>query len=269
MNGSLRRVSAVILRYLYLHKRSLPRTFEIVFWPVMELLVWGFTSVYFQSLTQNGAISKFLVFLINGMIFWDILYRSQQGVSISIIEDIWTQNIVNVLVSPLRISEWLIGTFAYGLLKISLITLILSGIAFGLYHFDLVGRMGFYLVPLAAGLLFFGWALGVFTSGLVIRWGYAAEALIWGIPFLVQPVSAIYYPLSVLPGWLQAIARCLPSTYVFEGMREILATGRMPGFYFLVIFGLNGIYFAAAGLFFNWMYRSSRESGRLGRLGMD
>lgn len=269
MTLSLRRIGAVILRYLYLHKRSLPRTLEIVFWPVMELLVWGFVSVYFQSLVGNGAVSKFMVFLISGMIFWDILYRSQQGVSISIIEDIWTQNIVNVLVSPLKISEWLIGTFIYGFLKISLITLILSGIALGLYHFNLVGRVGFYLVPLAAGLLFFGWALGVFTSGLVIRWGYAAEALIWGVPFLVQPVSAIYYPLSVLPGWLQPIARGLPSTYVFEGMRAVLATGSMPKHYFLLIFGLNLFYFAAAGLFFNWMYRSARESGRLGRLGMD
>lgn len=263
---TLRRIGAVVLRYLYLHKRSLPRTLEIVFWPVMELLVWGFVSVYFQKLTGGAG---FVVFLINAMIFWDILYRSQQGVSISIIEDIWTQNIVNVLVSPLKIWEWLFGSFIYGLLKISLITLILSLIAFGLYHYNLIDRVGLYLVPLGAGLLCFGWALGVFTSALVIRWGYAAEALIWGVPFLVQPVSAIFYPLSILPPALQAVARCLPSTYVFEGMRAVVATGTMAKSYFIWIYSLNLFYFVVAGIFFKAMYGSARETGRLGRLGMD
>ncbi len=267
MRESFQRISAVVLRYLYLHKRSLPRTFEIVFWPVMELLVWGFVSVYIQSIS-GGALSKIIVFLINAMIFWDILYRSQQGISISIIEDIWTQNIVNVLVSPLKIWEWLLGTFIYSILKISAITTILSAIALGLYHFNLIGRIGFYLIPLAASLLFFGWALGVFTSSLVIRWGHAAEALIWGVPFLIQPVSAIFYPLSVLPPWLRPISLCLPSTYVFEGMRSIIATGTMPTKYILLSFGLNIIYFVLASIFFNWMYRGARATGRLGRLGM-
>lgn len=268
MNESCRRISAVVLRYLYLHKRSLPRTFEIIFWPVMELLVWGFVSVYIQSISQD-ALSKIIVFLINAMIFWDILYRSQQGVSISIIEDIWTQNIVNVLVSPLKIWEWLFGTFIYSILKITAITAILSMIAAALYHFSLIERMGFYLIPLAASLLFFGWALGILASALVIRWGHAAEALIWGVPFLIQPVSAIFYPLSVLPKWLQIISRCLPSTYVFEGMRSVLATGRMPKEFFWTAFGLNAVYFVLASLFFKWMYESARKTGRLGRLGMD
>ncbi len=268
MSDSLKRISAVVLRYLYLHKRSLPRTFEIIFWPVMELLVWGFVSVYIQSLS-GGVLSKIIVFLISGMIFWDILYRSQQGISISIIEDIWTQNIVNVLVSPLKIWEWLLGTFIYSILKITAITTILSFIALGLYHFNLISRIGFYLIPLAASLLFFGWALGVFTSSLVIRWGHAAEALIWGVPFLIQPVSAIFYPLSVLPGWLQPIARCLPSTYVFEGMRSIIATGQMARREIFLAFGLNIIYFILASLFFGWMFRQARSTGRLGRLGMD
>lgn len=268
MTDSLRRISAVVLRYLYLHKRSLPRTFEIILWPVMELLVWGFVSVYIQSISQD-TLSKVIVFLINAMIFWDILYRSQQGVSISIIEDIWTQNIVNVLVSPLKLWEWLLGTFIYSILKIIAITAILSLIAAGLYHFHLIERMGFYLIPLVASLLFFGWALGIFASSLVIRWGHAAEALIWGVPFLIQPVSAIFYPLSVLPKWLQVISRCLPSTYVFEGMRSVLATGQMPKEYFWMAFGLNAVYFALASLFFKWMFELARESGRLGRLGMD
>ncbi|MBI4410995.1 MAG: ABC transporter permease, partial [Deltaproteobacteria bacterium] len=93
--------------------------------------------------------------------------------------------------------------------------------------------------------------------------------LIWGIPFLVQPISAIFYPLSVLPPPVQVVSRLLPSTYVFEGMRAVIRDGTMPFHDILIAFGLNLVYFLLAGLFFKWMYAKSRDSGRLGRLGMD
>src|SRR3989338_3833737 len=155
--SSAGRIQAMLLRYLYLHQRSLPRTLEIFFWPVMELLVWGFVSVYIRSLSPT-TLSKIVFLLLNAMIFWDILYRSQQAVSIAIIEDILTQNIVNILVSPLRIWEWLLATFIYGFLKVVVITTILSLIAFGLYRFDLIDNLGLYLIPLMFNLLLFGWA---------------------------------------------------------------------------------------------------------------
>ncbi len=268
MKKTLGRIGGILSRYLYLHTRSMPRLFEIFFWPVMELLVWGFVSVYFQSLVSNPA-TRIAAILVSAMIFWDILYRSQQAVSIAVVEDIWTQNIVNILVSPLRIWEWLAATFIYGFFKISIITLILSGIALGLYHFNLYGHLGLYMIPLLVNLLFFGWALGVFTSALVIRWGHSAEALIWGIPYLVQPISAIYYPVSVLPAPLQCVAWSLPSTWVFEGIRQVTKTGALPWNYFWASLGLNLFYFLLASLFFGKMFRSARNTGRLGRLGMD
>ena len=268
MSATLTRIRAVLLRYFILHTRSLPRTLEVFFWPVMELLVWGFVTVYIRSISQD-VVGNVVVFFINAMIFWDILYRSQQAVSIAIVEDIWTQNIVNILVSPLKIWEWLLATFIYGAAKITAITTLLSLIAFLLYHFNLVDQMGFYLIPLIFNLLLFGWALGVFTTGLMIRWGHSAEALIWGIPYLIQPLSAIYYPLSVLPKWLQVVSKTLPSTYVFEGMRQAAQTGTMPLEYFFIGFALNLFYFVLAGIFFRWMYGIARETGRLGHLGMD
>lgn len=268
MTGSFVRIQGCLQRYFYLHKRSLLRIFEIFFWPVMELLVWGFVSLYFQSMAETK-YSQIIFFLIGAMIFWDILYRSQQAVSIAIVEDIWTQNIVNILVSPLKIWEWLTATFIYGFIKILLITVILGITSLTLYHFNLIDLLGFYIIPLMINLLFFGWALGVFTSGLVIRWGHAAEALIWGIPYLIQPISAIYYPVSVLPVPMQWISWTLPSTYVFEGIRAVSATHAMPWEYSVKALGLNLVYFVLAGMFFNKMYKSARKTGRLGRLGMD
>ena len=268
MRKSLKRISAMFLRYLYLHKRSLPRTFEIFFWPVMDLFVWGFVAVYIQGFAVD-ALSRIIVYLINALIFWDILYRSQQGVSISFVEDMWTQNIVNILVSPLRIWEWHTATFIYGTVKSLIIMLILSVIAFFLYRFNLIAATGFYLIPLVGNLFLFGWALGVATSGLIIRYGHAAEALIWGIPFLIQPVSAVFYPLSVLPVWVQLLSKLLTSTYVFEGMRSVIATGAMPWRFTVTAFALNVAYFILGSLFFQKMFEKSRETGRLGHLGLD
>lgn len=268
MNASIRRVRAMLARYLYLHRRSLPRTFEIVFWPVTELLVWGFVMLYLESVSANPA-ARLFGFLISAMIFWDLLYRSQQSVSISFVEDIWTQNIVNLLVSPLRIAEWISATLVYGLLKVTLITSILGVIAWTGYRYDFIGTLGPALVPLAFNLLLFGWALGIGTSGLVLRWGHSAEALIWGVPYLIQPLSAIYYPVTVLPEWLRPLAYALPSTHVFEGVRRVVSTGRMDWTAFGWALGLNAVYFVLAALAFTRLFRSARRSGRLGRLGMD
>ncbi len=268
MNESITRIGAMISRYLYLHKRSLPRFLEIIFWPVMELLVWGFVSVYIQTLSNN-TIPKIIPLLLSAMIFWDVLYRSQQAVSIAFVEDIWTQNIVNLFISPLKTWEWVMATFLYGFTKTVLIATILSVISLFLYHFHLLSHLQIYIIPLFLNLILFGWAVGLFTSALVIRFGHSAEALIWGVPFLIQPLSAVYYPLSVLPVWLRVISLGLPSTYVFEGIRFVINTGTLPVEDFWKSFILNLLYFVAAGVFFHIMKEKARASGRLGRLGMD
>ncbi len=231
-------------------------------------LVWGYVSMYLKSISQN-ALAPVTASLINAMIFWDILYRSQQGVSISFVEDMWTQNIMNLLISPLKIWEWIVAAISYGLLKISVIVTILTLIVAGLYHLNWISNLGFYLLPLSLNLLLFGWALGIFTAALMIRWGHAAEALIWGIPFLIQPIAAVFYPLSILPPWLQMVSKTLSATYVFEGMRSVIRTGGMETRFFLIPLGLNILYLALASFFFQWMYEKARLTGRLGRLGMD
>lgn len=258
----------MFLRYAYLHKRSLPRTFEIVLWPVMELLVWGYVSMYLKNVSHNSLLNV-TTSLINAMIFWDILYRSQQGVSISFVEDIWTQNIMNLLISPLKIWEWILSAVLYGLLKIAIIVTILSLIVAGLYHLNWISNLGFALLPLTFNLILFGWAVGIFTAALMIRWGHAAEALIWGIPFLIQPVAAVFYPVSILPGWLQVFSKMIPATYVFEGMRSVIRDGRLPLDFFYTPLILNLLYLVLASFFFQWMYEKARLTGRLGRLGMD
>src|ERR1043166_7188885 len=214
-------IGALVLRYLFLYTRSWVRVIELVFWPLMDLLVWGYLTVF---LLKNGkeCFSTPLTFLIGAMIFWDVLFRSQQAVAISFLEDIWTRNLLNVFVAPIRISEFLGATFLVGLIRVVVTVVLLTVMAKVLYAFNLFD-LKLSLIPFFANLLIFGWALGMISTALITRWGQAAEGLAWAVPFLIQPVSAVFYPVSVLPHWLQPVGLALPCTHVFEGMREVLA----------------------------------------------
>jgi ABC-2 type transport system permease protein len=258
------RVGALLLRYLYLYRRSLARSMEIFFWPVMDLLVWGFVTVYFQKLAAPRAV----VFLLGAVIFWDVFYRSQQAITLSLSEEIWVRNLLNVFIAPVRTVEIVLATCLLGVIRATISASVLGLLAFGLYAFD-VTTLGAALLPYLASILLFGWAVGMCTMALILRFGHAAEALIWGTPFLLQPISAAFYPVAVLPPVLRSIALLLPTTHVFEGMRATLATGRPALAALLPAFALNAVYLALAGAFFGWMMSRVREKGYLARLAME
>ena len=267
MISSMPRVLALLQRYAFLHRRSLIRAFDIVFWPVMDLLIWGFVTLYLQQAAQ-GPLATTIVFLIGTMIGWDIHYRGQQAVTISLMEEIWTRNITNLLIAPVRLWEWVAASFLYGGVKVVLVGVLLAMVARTVYAFDVVA-IGWPFVPLVASLLMFGWAIGLGTAGLLLRFGYAAEALIWGIPFLIQPFSCVFYPLAALPAWAQPIARILPSTYAFEGLRLAIAGGAVPAALWTATIALNIVYLVLGAMTFLSMFRSARRTGHLGRLGQD
>lgn len=258
------RIATVVRRYVLIHLRSPARLLDLFFWPVMELFVWGFFTVYLRQNALDGAVRVMLV-LINGLVFWDILFRSQQALSLAFMEELWTRNVLNLLISPLRAIEWVTGASLYGLIKTGIIVGVLLALATLLYAFQL-GALGFYFVPLAFNLLVFGYGMGLFTTGLLLRWGHAAEALIWGIPFLIQPFSAIFYPLSVYPRWLKPFCLLLPSTWVMEGMRGVVLTGRFDWRSFLWSLGLNAVYTTLFTLFCARMLERGRVTGQLVRM---
>jgi ABC-2 type transport system permease protein len=252
------------MRYFFLHRRSVARVMEIFFWPVMNLIVWGFVTSYLKEL----ALPKTVLFLIGSVILWDVLYRSQQGITLAITEEFWVKNIINIFISPISTGELLAAICIVGIIKSVVTTIVLGFLAFFFYRFNLLAA-GLGLIPFLANLLLFGWAVGLFTMALIFRYGRAGEALIWGVPFLIQPISAVFYPVSVLPAWLQKIAYLLPSTYVFEGMRQVLATGVTDMSKLGISFGLNLVYLLLGSLYFSWMLRKVREMGYLSRLHLE
>jgi ABC-2 type transport system permease protein len=257
-------VSGLVLRYTYLYRRSLPRILEMIFWPSMDLLVWGFVTRYLTKMnpTAGGAVT----FLIGAMIFWDVLYRSAQGVTVSFLEDLWSKNIMNVFVAPVRLREFVAATFLVGIGKTGFIVLLLAGLSVVLYGFNL-DSLGLSLIPFFANLLIMGWTIGIFTMAIIMRYGQSMEAMAWGVPFLIQPFSAVFYPVNVLPVWMQTVAWCLPSTPVFEGMRAVLREGSCPLHLFWYATALNAFWFILASLFLGNMHRVAREKGYLAKLG--
>lgn len=142
----------------------------------------------------------------------------------------------------------------------------MASLAFSLYSFNLL-TLGFTAALLFANLLLMGWSLGVFTIGFILRFGPPAEGLAWALPFLVQPISAVFYPVNILPNWLQPIAWSVPSTYVFEGMRQIVAQGHMNWHYLQSAFLLNIVYMIICGLVFHFLFEDARNHGYLAKYG--
>lgn len=264
MRRSLGRISAVLLRHLYLYPVSLSRFMEIFYWPVLELLIWGYLTVY---LSRNpGSATNWTAFFLGAVILWGVLNRSQQAVCVSFLEEIWSRNLLNLFASPLSPMEFLAATMLLSFVKFILAAIVTVFLAWLIYSFNIF-QLGFWLIPLAGNLIVMGWAIGIVTTSVILRYGEQAEMLAWGIVFLIQPFAAVFYPVSVLPRPLQSVARLLPCTYVFEGMRSVIATGSMSWEKFFAASALNAAYLLAALAFFKWMYRQSQERGLLTKLG--
>jgi ABC-2 type transport system permease protein len=260
---NLRIISALVLRYLYLYTRTPMRLIELVFWPVVDLVVWGTLTMSIQRHTTPEFGHKFL-FLIGGMILWDVLFRAQQGVAISFLEDVWTRNLLNVFVAPVRTAEYVAATFIVGLMRIFVTVLVLSSLAAVAYQFN-VFSMQWSLIPFFVNLLVFGWSLGMISTALILRWGQAAESLAWAVPFFIQPLVCVFYAVSDLPAWSRPLAYALPATHVFEGMRAVLEPGahgvpwQSMGWAVL----LNIVFMSIAAGIFAWMLNTTKKRGLL------
>ncbi len=255
------RVWAIFTRHFYLYKRSLSRWMGIFYWPVVDIFVWGFITVYLQQYLANVVVA-----FLGALILWDILFRSQQGISITFLEEVWSRNLLNLFVTPLRPIEFLTASMLMGLFMVTAATLASAFLAWAVYSFNLL-ILGVALWPFIINLVAMGWAIGVVTTAIILRFGQKAEVLAWGMTFLFQPISAVFYPVTILPGWLQPVAKMVPATHVFEGMRQVLRHGNFPLNELLWATGLNVLYLLAALAFFYWIFGQVRELGLLMKVG--
>jgi len=258
------RISTMLLRYLYLLKSSWIRILELAYWPTMQMIMWGFLNQYLMS--AESSVIKIAGMLIAAVLLWDVMFRSNIGVAVSFLEEIWSRNLAQLFASPLRPYEW-----ALSLLSISLIRTIIGVIpaailAIPFYSYSIFD-MGIPLIAFFANLMIFGGAVGLLVSALVLRYGMGAESLAWVGIFLIAPISGIYYPISVLPEWLQTIAWALPSAHVFEGMRALLTENVFMTDLFINAAILNVLYMGSGLAVFLYVFRLARIRGLLIQIG--
>jgi ABC-2 type transport system permease protein len=217
-----RRVGALVRRHAYLMLKSWPRIVSMVYYPTVTMILWAFLTLYLAP--KNDFLRDAPGFFIGAVLLWDVLFRGQLGVSLTFIEEMYSRNLGNLFVSPLTLAEFITGQLTMSVLR----TLIGVGgacaFAWLLFHYSIFS-LGFPLLAFFVALIAFGWAIGLAVSGLILRSGLGAEELAWAAIFLVAPVSGVYYPVSVLPSWLQVVAYATPSAHVFEGMRSVLLQG--------------------------------------------
>ncbi len=264
IGASLRRIGAMVLRYTYLLRSSGIRLVELVYWPFLQMLTWGFLQEYLSQ-TQSPVVQAAGV-LIGAVLLWDILFRSKIGFSTTFIEEMWSRNLGNLLTSPLRPFELVAALAAWSVLRLLVSMAPVALAAYFIFGFNLLG-LGLALAAFFAVLTLTSWALGLISAGVILRYGLGAEELAWSLAFILLPLSCVYYPVSVLPEWLQPVALALPPTHVFEGMRSILLNGTFDAGTLWWALGLNAVYFVVGYLAFSWFLRSARINGTLLQLG--
>jgi len=257
---SVNRVAAMVWRYWYLLRSSWPRILDLIYWPAVQMLMWGFLQLYVSQ--NSGFFAQASGVFIGAVLLWDILFRGQLGFSISFLEEMWSRNLGNIMISPLRPVEFIAALMIMSIVRllIGMIPVTLLAIAF--FDFNL-WSLGFALAAFFANLILTSWAIGIFVAGLLLRNGMGAEGLAWTIMFLFLPLTCVYYPVSVLPEILQYVAWSLPPTYVFEGMRALLIDHVFRADLMLESLAFNVVLFAVASLAFLKLLQSARAQGAL------
>lgn len=217
--GSWLRIKAIATRHAYALRRSPHRLFDITIWPLVDVVLFGSIGVFVAESGGTGAVA--FGYLLAGIILWHVVYQSQIALSTGFLEETWSRNLLNLMVTPLREIEYVCGVALFGIVKLSVGVGMVALTAAAFYSFDITD-LGSSLIPIAAILLAAGWVIALFVVGLVLRFGAGAEALAWGVLFAILPLSGIFYPVDALPLVLRPISLALPTTHAFAAMRSVV-----------------------------------------------
>ena len=219
------RVLAISKRNAYVLFRAPQRWFDVIVWPVVDAILFGAIGVYFGA--QQGTEAASVSFLLAGIILFHVVFQAEVSVATGFLEETWSRNLLNLMVTPLTELEYGAGVALFGLAKLALGVGVVSLVALALFAFEITS-LGLAFIPLAAILLFVGWAVALVVIGLILRVGQGAEIMTWGFIALLLPMSGIFYPVDALPGPLQPIAEALPTTHVFAAAHEVVEGRPLP-----------------------------------------
>ncbi|MBA3752375.1 hypothetical protein H0X06_06335 [Candidatus Dependentiae bacterium] len=251
------RILAIVRRHSLLTFRRFDRILNIVYWPFLNIVLWGVTSEWMQ---QQSSLPLIVPMILSGLVLWQIVFRVNLETAKGLLEELLNHNVVNIFSTPLTLFEWVLGTMILGAINMVLVMSTCS-LALWLFYGINIFALGWSIIPFMISLLISGWSIGFLICGFLINWGLKAQDFVFTIGWLFAPFSAIYYPISVLPSIGRTIGRFLPMSYVFESMRSLLETGTFPPRFMMISFFLNFLYFSLSLFFFWSMFEHSKTKG--------
>jgi ABC-2 type transport system permease protein len=254
----------LFLRHFFLIKSSFPRILDLIYWPSIQIILWGFISKFFS--TYSDYYNNTVGIILTCAILYDFLFRSSISFNMLFLEEIWSRNFTNLFIAPMKISEIIISLVFTALVRtlIGLVpAILLTSPLFGIS----ILKLGIPLFFLFLSLYIFGITLGLFVSSGLIRFGPSFENIAWSSLFLLAPLGCIYYPIEILPEFFQILAKGLPLVYIFDETRNILINNFVNFENILYAFYLNAIYLSIGISLFYFSFSKARKKGSLINMG--
>lgn len=251
------RIKALALRHLYPVIRDFDLLSDMVYWPIIDTVLWGVTS---QWISESSGNNKVVMTILLGLVLWTVIWRSQAEVSRNLLDEIWNRNLVNIFSTPLTLKEWVTTVLLLSVLKTFITLVFLVPVMYFLYSVN-VFELGWWLLVFFLGTAITGWWVGFISAGIVLKYGMKVQTIIWTLPGILLPFSAIYFPVAKLPALLQPISLLIPTTYILESMRSLLGGNGVDLSMIAISFALNFFWLAMCVWFFVRSFAYSKNLG--------
>jgi ABC-2 type transport system permease protein len=228
----------------------------MIYWPLIDTFMWGFAVAWLGSTDSQTA--QLMLSILTALVLWQVIWRAQSEVARNLIDELWNNNLLNMFASPLTIVDWIVSVLLQSVVKMVASAGAVSLAIVGLYAVNIY-TLGWWLLPFVLLTMMTGWAVGFISAGIVIRWGQKTQTIVWTLPAVLIPFSAVYYPVSQLPPGMSHISYAVPTTYVFESMRALVFGGDVIVGQLWLSFGLNAVFLVFGLLFFVRMFAKSKE----------
>ncbi|KKQ49294.1 MAG: ABC-2 type transporter [candidate division TM6 bacterium GW2011_GWF2_38_10] len=255
---SLNRIKAIIIRSVLYYIHNKMTLVDLIFWPALDIIVWGTTSVWFSR--SSASPETFIVAILTGLVFWEMTVRSIYELSVGMIREIDNRCLITLFTTPLKSGEWIAASCTIGLLRAFISAFFCTSLVALFYGKNLLS-IGLASIPFALALIVAGWSIGIFGASIMVYFGHKVQGIPWMLPYFFAPFSGITYPISALPSWMQNFGYALPTTYIFESVRTTIMTGHTPWKIFFTGVGISCIFLIASLAFFSYMFNKSKDKG--------
>ena len=257
-----RNIKTILIQEMYVTSGSWEVILDIFVFSLINIILFGFISTY---LSQSAGSKVQAHGLLIAVIFWEVIRVNQYSTSVSSMWNVWSHNLCNMFIAPIRLSEYSVAHIIAATFKSFSIFITAGVLAHFVFNLNIL-ELG--IVPIVfsyLNMVIFATAIGLVLVGFVFRFGTRVQALSWGVIYFIQPFCAVYFPISVLPSFLQPIGYAIPVTYFFEWLRATNAGVNYSIQKIVTGFFLSILYLVLGAYIYSRQVAAAKQSGQLVR----